>query len=80
MIDSDVFHLRLSNLEIQAERILDPSIKGRSLAVISSHNQDGIILSLSKEALSEGLKKGMRVFKARKMSASTLFTLQCVSL
>ena len=39
MIGSDVFHLRLSNLEIQAERILDPSIKGRSLAVISSHNQ-----------------------------------------
>ena len=72
MIGSDVFHLRLSNLEIQAERILDPSIKGRSLAVISSHNPDGIILSLSKEALSEGLKKGMRVLKARKMSASTL--------
>ena len=72
MIGSDVFHLRLSNLEIQAERILDSSIKGRSLAVISSHNPDGIILSLSKEALSEGLKKGMRVLKARKMSASTL--------
>ena len=72
MIGSDVFHLRLSNLEIQAERILDPSIKGRSLAVISSHNPDGIILSLSNEALSEGLKKGMRVLKARKMSASTL--------
>ena len=72
MIGSDVFHLRLSNLEIQAERILDSSIKGRPLAVISSHNPDGIILSLSKEALSEGLKKGMRVLKARKMSASTL--------
>ena len=72
MIGSDVFHLRLSNLEIQAERILDSSIKGRPLAVISSHNPDGIILSLSKEALSEGLRKGMRVLKARKMSASTL--------
>ena len=72
MIGSDVFHLRLSNLEIQAERILDSSIKGRPLAVISSHNPDGIILSLSKEGLSEGLRKGMRVLKARKMSASTL--------
>mgnify|MGYP001221754661 FL=1 len=72
MIGSDVFHLRLSNLEIQAERILDSSIKGRPLAVISSHNSDGIILSLSKEALSEGLRKGMRVSKSRKMSASTL--------
>ena len=72
MIGSDVFHLRLSNLEIQAERILDSSIKGRPLAVISSHNPDGVILSLSNEALSEGLKKGMRVLKARKMSSSTL--------
>ena len=72
MIGSDVFHLRLSNLEIQAERILDSSIKGRPLAIISSHNPDGIILSLSKEGLSEGLRKGMRVLKARKMSASTL--------
>ena len=72
MIGSDVFHLRLSNLEIQAERILDSSTKYRSLAIISSNNPDGIILSLSKEALSEGLKKGMKVLKAKKMSASTL--------
>ena len=27
MINSDVFHLRLSNLEIQAERILDQVLR-----------------------------------------------------
>ena len=72
MSNSGVFHLRLRDIEIQAERLLDSSLNNRSFAVISSHNPQGIILSLSKEALSEGLKKGMKVFKAKKMSASTL--------
>ena len=72
MSDSGVFHLRLRNIEIQAERLLDSSLNSRPFVVISSHNPQGIILSLSKEALSEGLKKGMKVFKAKKMSASTL--------
>ncbi|MAL53578.1 MAG: hypothetical protein CMQ68_05740 [Gammaproteobacteria bacterium] len=72
MSDSGVFHLRLRNIEIQAERLLDSSLNSRPFAVISSHNPQGIILSLSKEALSEGLKRGMKVFKAKKMSTSTL--------
>ena len=72
MSNSGVFHLRFRDIEIQAERLLDSSLNSRSFVVISSHNPQGIILSLSKEALSEGLKKGMKVFKAKKMSASTL--------
>ena len=72
MSNSGVFHLRLRDIEIQAERLLDSSLNSRSFVVISSYNPHGIILSLSKEALSEGLKKGMKVFKAKKMSKSTL--------
>ena len=58
MSESGVFHLRLKDIEIQAERLLDSSLNSRSFVVISSYNPHGIILSLSKEALSEGLKKG----------------------
>jgi DNA polymerase-4 len=67
-----VFHTRLRQFAVQAERLVDPTLATRSLAVITSPAQNGTILALSSEARSEGLVKGMRVSLARKVSRSTV--------
>jgi len=66
-----VFHIRLQNFELQAERMLDAALKSRAVAVISSHHANGTIMALSSEARQEGLIQGMKVSLARKMSRST---------
>jgi len=67
-----VIHLRLRDFELQAERTMDPSLRTRPVAIISSHHQDGTIVSTSHEARSEGLLPGMKVSLARKMNHSAL--------
>jgi len=64
----DIFHIRLKQFEVQAERILDASLRSRAVAIISSHHQTGTIVALSQEAREEGLYQGMKVSLARKMS------------
>ncbi len=63
-----VFHLRLRDFELQAERRLDASLRTRPIAIISSHHQNGTVVSVSKEAEDEGLRRGMKVSLARRMS------------
>ena len=57
-MERSVFHIRLQNFEVQAERILDASLRTRPIAVISSHHQNGTIIALSTEAEAEGLCQG----------------------
>lgn len=64
----DVFHIRLKDLELQAERIIDSSIKNRPVAILSSHSPNGTIISLSPEAEEEGLLKGMNLSTIRKVN------------
>ena len=71
-MDRSVFHVRLQNFEIQAERILDASLRTRPIAVISSHHQNGTNIALSTEAEAEGLCQGMKVSLARKIGHSAL--------
>ena len=66
-----IFHIRLQNFELQAERMLDAALKSRAVAIISAHNANGTIVAISPEAGQEGLCKGMKVSLARKMSRST---------
>ena len=66
MIEKDVFHIRLNNIEIQAERLIDSCLKTRPIAIISSSHQNGSIVCLSDEAKDEGLVLGMKVSVARK--------------
>ena len=66
-----IFHIRLQNFELQAERMLDASLKSRAVAIISAHNANGTIVAISPEAEQEGLCKGMKVSLVRKMSRST---------
>ena len=68
MIARDVFHIRLKEMELQAERIMDPGLKTRPVAIISSPRLNGTILSLSPEAEEDGLFHGMKVSVVRKMS------------
>ncbi len=63
-----VFHTRLKQFAVQAERLVDPTLSTRPIAVITSQAQNGTILALSSEARAEGLAKGMRVSLARKVS------------
>ena len=71
MVCQDVFHIRLHNMEIQAERIIDPRLKTQAIAIISSNHSNGSIISLSSEAKEEGLCRGMKVSLVRKMSHRT---------
>jgi nucleotidyltransferase/DNA polymerase involved in DNA repair len=66
-VHSTVFHLRLRDFELQAERRLDASLQTRPIAIISSHHQNGTVVSISKEAEEEGLRRGMKISLVRRM-------------
>ena len=51
----DVFHIRLRGLELQAEQMIDPTLKTRPVAILSSNSPNGTIISISPEAKEEGL-------------------------
>jgi DNA polymerase-4 len=67
-----VFHTRLNQFAVQAERLVDPTLSTRPIAVITSPAQNGTVLALSSEARAEGLVQGMRVSLARKVSRGTV--------
>lgn len=67
-----IFHTRLKDFPIHAERLQDASLESRALAVVSSPRQNGTILALSREAEQEGLRRQMRVSLARKISPRTV--------
>ena len=64
----DVFHIRLKGLELQAEQMIDPTLKTRPVAILSSYSPNGTIVCLSLEAKEEGLLKGMKVSTIRKIN------------
>ena len=68
MILKDVFYIRLKEMELQAELIMDPRLKTRSVAIISSSHSNGSIISISPEAAEEGLSIGMKVSLIKKMN------------
>ena len=67
-----VFHLRLRDFELQAERQLDASLCTRPIAIISSHHQNGTVVSVSKEGEEEGLHTGMKVSLADEPQCAAL--------
>ena len=70
---SEVFYLNLDSIELQAERVIDPTLKTRPIAIISSSDSNGTIISLSHEAEQEGLYKGMKISIARKKKSIVQF-------
>jgi len=71
-VPRSVFHIRMEDFELQTERIFDASLRTRPIAIISSHHQNGTIVSLSSEAREEGLCRGMKVSLTRRMNHSAL--------
>lgn len=69
---ASIFHVRLKDFELQAERLMDAALRTRPIAIVSSEQQDGTIVSVSPEAKEEGLYGGMKLSLARKMSHSAL--------
>jgi len=69
-MSESVLHIRLSDFELQVERMLDSGLRTRAIAVISSHHPNGTVVCASPEALSEGIYPGLKVTTARKMSHS----------
>jgi DNA polymerase-4 len=67
-----IFHVRVRNFLVQAERLTDTRLRTRPVAIISSNQQTGTIISLSEEARQEGLERGMKVSLVRKMNHSVL--------
>ena len=63
-----IFHIRFKNFLVQAERLTDTRLRTRPIAIISSNQQTGTIVSLSDEARQEGLERGMKVSLVRKMN------------
>lgn len=67
-MNRSIFHLRLKNFEVQAERLMDKQLRTRPLAIISSSSPNGTVVQLSQEAEYEGLSVGMKVSLVRKMT------------
>ncbi len=44
---ASIFHIRLKDFELQAERLMDAALRTRPVAIISSQQQDGTIVSVS---------------------------------
>ena len=72
-MEKSIFHIRLKDFEIQAERLLDPRLRTKALAIISSQKSESVIIRLSDEAQQEGLREGMPLSLARKMTHSAIF-------
>lgn len=70
MMERSIFHIRLKNFEVQAERLLDRQLSSKPLAIISSSSSGGTVMRLSEEAENEGLRVGMKVSLVRKMTHS----------
>lgn len=66
----NIFHLRLQDIELQAERTIDRTLQTKPIAIISSHHDNGSVIALSSEAKEEGLFNGIKIHIARKMSHS----------
>jgi DNA polymerase-4 len=64
----DVFHVRLKGMELQAEQNIDPSLRKRPVAILSSHCPNATIIFLSPEAEEEGLLRGMKLSTIRKVN------------
>ena len=75
MINKDVFHIRLNNMVLQAEQIMDPSLKTCSVAIISSEDPNGSVIALAGDspaqaAWSLSLWNGLLLFSIAKWGVS----------
>ena len=69
MQTSRILHVDANNFFASCEEILSPALRGRPLIVAGGRRNDGIVLSANRRAKASGVKSGMAVFAARRLSA-----------
>jgi DNA polymerase-4 len=66
---SRILHFDANNFFASCEEILSPALRGRALIVAGGRRNDGIVLSANRRTKASGVKSGMAVFAARRLSA-----------
>ena len=69
MQTSRILHVDANNFFASCEEIFSPALRGRPLIVAGGRRNDGIVLSANRRAKASGMKTGMAVFAARRLSA-----------
>ena len=69
MQTSRILHVDANNFFASCEEILVPALRGRALIVAGGRRNDGIVLSANRRAKASGVKTGLAVFAARRLSA-----------
>lgn len=67
----DVLHVRIPAFPVALARLADPSLRGRP-TVVSGGGPRAVVVSVSREARAEGVRKGMQLANARRLCRSLL--------
>lgn len=62
-----ILHLHIPDFPIAVARVVDPSLRGRPVAVAPQNGERGLLQAVSAEARSDGVREGMPVWRARRL-------------
>lgn len=72
-MERDILHLAIPAFPVALARVVDPSLRGRPVAVVPGHSDRALVQSVSPEARSEGVAEGMPVYRARRFCPALTF-------
>jgi len=62
----DILHLFIPDFPIAVNRVVDPSLRCRPVAVAPGHSERALLQAVSAEGKTEGIHEGMSVYRARR--------------
>jgi DNA polymerase-4 len=65
-MDRDVLHINIGAFPIGVERVVNPRLRGRPVALAAPGSPRAVALEVSREAYLEGVRKGMTMAQAKK--------------
>lgn len=65
-MERNIVHINVTSFPVGVERVVDPALRQRPVAVAASGSPRAVALAVSREAYLEGVMKGMPVGQARK--------------
>lgn len=66
-MDRNIIHINISAFPVGVQRVVDPALRDRPVAVAAEGPSRAVVLALSREAYLEGVVKGMPVSRARRL-------------
>jgi len=60
-----ILHLQVTTFPLSVQRVCDPSLRGRPVAILSQHSARAVITAVSQEARGDGVRAGMCLSEAR---------------